>query len=318
MLRVYTTRRLGWHALAAGEHNALLHEYLVDNCQHLNSIAIDLANNPSTYASERTVRGVRVLSEFTFVKISGGDMLSTETVDAHLSTGTVYGARDCAITVFRDSSSCVVTSGACSERLPLSNIVSHAHATYLSLPPPPGTVGPCRRVRCKKLARARRARFLVYLHCDVDRVKFVVNTEQKRSTLKTAPVPPFCVNACYSSQLAGAVRGAGFCSRQTAGGAIMCFPSALGNVNLYPGRGGRHKVTFKAFQLLSSVHQALDLVCGLTGTTSPRVIALQMIVIECRTGIFVVFSLFYTRLQQESNATIEYTRLQQESNATIE
>ena len=98
----------------------------------------------------------------------------------------------------------------------------------------------------------------------------------------------------------------------------MCFPSALGNVNLYPGRGGRHKVTFKAFQLLSSVHQALDLVCGLTGTTSPRVIALQMIVIECRTGIFVVFSLFYTRVQQESNATIEYTRLQQESNATIE
>ena len=46
-------------------------------------------------------------------------------------------------------------------------------------------------------------------------------------------------------------------------------------------------MTFKAFRLLDSVHAALDLVCRVTGTTSPRAVAMQMIVFECRTGTYV-------------------------------
>jgi hypothetical protein len=188
-----------------------------------------------------------VSSEFTFVKIDGRDMLSTEAVDAHLSTGTVYSAPHGTITVFGQGTTCVVATPAGSERVPLASVDTHKRATYLSLPPPPGSAGPHRRVRCQKLARARRARFLVYVHRDVTRVKFVVNTEQKRSMLRTVPLPPVCVNACYSAYLVGAVRNGpmtdAFRSSAGATGTIMCFPGALGNVNLYPARGGRHKVS---------------------------------------------------------------------------
>lgn len=248
MLRLHHPRLHGWHSLAAGEHAALLHEHLVDSCQDLNATELPLSTPCSTHASERTVRGVSVSSEFTFVKVDGSDMLGTEAVDAHLSTGTVYAApHGSTITVFGEGGSCVVATPAGAERVPLASVVTRRRATFLSLPPPPGTAGPHRRVRCQKLARARRARFLVYVHRDVTRVKFVVHAEQKRSALRTAPLPPVCVNACYSAYLVGAIRAGpttdAFRSSAGATGTIMCLPGALGNVNVYPARGGRHKVS---------------------------------------------------------------------------
>lgn len=255
MLRLHHPRLHGWHSLAAGEHAALLHEHLVDSCQDLNATELPLSAPCSTHASERTVRGVSVSSEFTFVKVDGGDMLGTEAVDAHLSTGTVYAdPHGSTITVFGEGGSCVVATPAGAERVPLASVVTRRRATFLSLPPPPGTAGPHRRVRCQKLARARRARFLVYVHRDVTRVKFVVHTEQKRSALRTAPLPPVCVNACYSAYLVGAIRAGpttdAFRSSAGATGTIMCLPGALGNVNVYPARGGRHKVSTLAMGLV--------------------------------------------------------------------
>ena len=58
MLRLHHPRLHGWHALAAGEHAALLHEHLVDSCQDLNATELPLSASCSTHASERTVRGL--------------------------------------------------------------------------------------------------------------------------------------------------------------------------------------------------------------------------------------------------------------------
>ena len=56
-----------------------------------------------------------------------------------------------------------------------------------------------------------------------------------------------CVNAFYSAYLVGAIRAGpttdAFRSSAGATGTIMCLPGALGNVNVYPARGGQHKVS---------------------------------------------------------------------------